>query len=89
MPPFASDGCVPGYTATGEFVDAQGKVLDGKDWVATADKKVVTKSGKPVLLDKNCLSQLASTDATMLGILAGVIIVGLAAGGTSSTSGTN
>lgn len=89
VPPFPSDGCTPGFTAKGEFVDETGKVLDGKDWTATADKQVLTSAGKRVLLKKSCLGLLAGGDFDIIALLAGVAIIGLSAGGTSSTSSTN
>jgi hypothetical protein len=89
VPPFDSDGCVPGYNAQGQFTDENGKVLDGQGWIATVERTVVTATGERVFLHKPCLGLLAGDNVLTAGLIAGVLIVGLATGGTSSTNGTN
>ena len=88
---FASDGCVPGYTAAGQFVDEKGNVLESAGWVATDDHRVLTADGRPVYLDEACVGKLAKTHigGAGIGIALGGLVVGLAAGSSSSTSGTN
>lgn len=87
--PFPTDGCVPGYTEDGRFVDENGKILDSAGWVATADHKVLTAAGQQVFLKKSCLGLLGAGQHGSL-ILAGVgvLALGLAAGGSSSTNAT-
>jgi hypothetical protein len=89
--PFDSDGCVPGYTAAGQFVDQAGKVLDSAGWVVTSDNKVLTADGRPVYLDESCVGKLAKTGVggTGIAIGLGLAAAALAAGSSSSTSGTN
>ncbi len=94
--PFESDGCVPGLTASGAFVDQAGNVLDSAGWVAVAPGEVLNAAGTRVLLRQNCLSALQAANAT--GISAGTasaFVVGLGlvlvgdSNGTNGTNGTN
>lgn len=97
--PFSSDGCVPGFTAEGTFVDEAGNVLDSTGWVAVAAGEVLDSLGNRVLLRRNCLAGLTNTAATTAttGLAAGtasVFVVGLGvvllgANGTNGTNGTN
>lgn len=91
--PFASDGCVPGVNAQGQFVDENGYVLDSAGWVATADHKVLNDAGQQVFLKRTCVSRLTKMGGNGGMSVAAIIGVGaliaLAAGGASSTSGTN
>ena len=87
--PFPSDGCVPGYTADGKFVDENEKILDGTGWVATADHKVFTADGQQVFLKNTCVGVLGGAKhSSLVWIGVGALVVGLAAGGTSSTNAT-
>ena len=96
--PFGSDGCVPGFNAQGQFLDEKGYVLDSAGWVATADNKVLTAAGEQVFLKKTCLGRLAGGNGGIgagagagmgLALGLGVLVAAVAAGGTSSTNGTN
>ncbi len=88
--PFDSDGCVPGYNAKGQFVDEKGYILDSAGWVATPDKKVLNAQGQQVFLKKSCVGRLGGGTSGMgIGLGLGLLVIGLAAGGTSSTNGTN
>jgi hypothetical protein len=96
--PFGSDGCVPGFNAQGQFLDEKGYVLDSAGWVATADHKVLNAAGQQVFLKKTCLGRLARVHGRIgagaggnMGVALGlgVLVAAVAAGGASSTNGTN
>ena len=87
--PFSSNGCVPGYTAEGQFVDEQGTVLKSEGWVATPEQTVLNAAGEQVFLKEPCTGLLRghrSGSLVWLGL--GALVLGLAAGGTSSTGST-
>ena len=87
--PFSSDGCVPGFTAQGQFVDEQGTVLESEGWIATPEQTVLNAAGDQVFLKEPCTALLRgyrSGSVVWLGL--GALVVGLAAGGTSSTGST-
>ena len=95
--PFASDGCVPGYTAQGQFVDEQGTVLDSEGWIATPEQTVLNSAGDQVFLKEPCTGIIRASRSGGLafasggGLIwagAGALLVGLAAGGSSSTGST-
>ncbi len=92
---FSSDGCVPGLNAQGQFIDQAGTVLDSAGWVVTNEQTVLTADGRPVYLDASCVGKLAKSTTKGGGLGIGIavglgaLVVGLAAGGTSSTNGTN
>jgi hypothetical protein len=87
--PFSSDGCVPGYTAQGQFVDEQGTVLESAGWTVTADQNVLDGAGQKVFLKKSCVGNLgANKNVGLIRLGLGALVLGLAAGGTSSTGST-
>ena len=88
--PFPSDGCVPGYNSQGQFVDEKDNVLESAGWVATADQRVLDGAGKQVFLKKSCVGWLGtSQNGSLIGVGLRLLVLGLAAGGTSSTGSTN
>ena len=87
--PFPSDGCVPGYTAVGDFVDENGHILDSAGWVVTPEQKVLTAEGQQVFLKKSCVGVLGTGHSgSLIWVGVGALVLGLAAGSTSSTGST-
>ena len=87
--PFASDGCVPGYNSQGQFVDEKDNVLESTGWTVAADQNVLDAAGQKVFLKKSCVGNLgANKNVGLIGLGLGALVLGLAAGGTSSTGST-
>ena len=92
--PFDSDGCAPGYTAEGTFVDEAGSVLASDGWVAAGAGEVVDAEGNRVVLREDCLAALSAprgnlSIGTVSILVVGLGVVMLGTNGTNGTSGTN
>ena len=92
--PFESDGCVPGYTADGTFVDEAGTVLASDGWVAAGVGEVVDTAGNRVVLREDCLAALVAPRGNLGVGAVSVLVVGvgvlmLGTNGTNGTDGTN
>lgn len=95
--PFAADACSPGFTAAGDFVDLQGRIIDQSGWVATAKGIIVDANNNRVLFESavmdaclagQTLAGATATNVTLVGIVplaATAVLLGLAGGANSTT----
>lgn len=93
------EGCVPAFSAAGPYIDANGTALaDTAGWLETPNHEALTAEGRPVFtkdgwrvfVDKPCNGNLAKPQVRGMGLVGGLglLVLGLSAGGTSSTTAT-